>query len=124
MLVVWYETQKKKQALMEECIRLFAQWHYALEREHIRLFDFLEGYDARMPEVKNLLLGLKELLEKNCYPAGMAAWQKVLDENRGAFPWNGEVWNILMDAGDAFFGANSQESFRCIDVCRRRMEEA
>lgn len=123
MLVGWYETQKKKQALMRECIRLFSQWHYALEREHLRLYDFLEEYDARQPEVKNLLIGLKALLEKNCYPSGILAWQKVLGEKRREFPWDDEAWNVLMDAGDAFFGANSQESLRCVDACRRRMEE-
>lgn len=122
-LMGWYEMQKKRQALMEECIRLFAHWHYALERENIRLYDFLEEYPARFVEVKKLLMELKNLLEQNCYQSGRIAWKKLLEENDSAFPLTGEAWQILEDAGDAFFGNNSQESLRNIEICMRRMEE-
>lgn len=122
-LLWWIENEKKRQAMMEECIRLFSQWKYALEREHIRLYDFLEQYEPRRAELGELLSEVKKQLLKNCYPSGQLVWQTALQEKKCVLSLQGEAYIVLRDAGDAFFGNSSEESLRCIGVCTARMEK-
>lgn len=122
-LYSWRENEKKKQAFMEECIRLFSFWNYVLKQEHMRLYDFLESYETEWKEMQTLLLNLKGILEKNSYASGRAAWQEVLLLNKKKLPLRGEAYSILEKAADSFFGNSSMESLRCIGVCRERMEE-
>lgn len=120
----WYEKKKRQQAFMGECIRLFARWQYAVLKEHMRLYDFIDGYDKRSPEMEELLGQLKERLEQNCYPSGIRVWQELLREKCVILPSEGEAYHILSDAGDAFFGSSREEALRCIEACQNRMEEA
>lgn len=122
-LLWWMENEKKRQAIMEECIRLFARWKYSLEREHIRLYDFLEQYEPRQTELGEILLEVKKMLRENCYPSGQMVWDKVLKEKSRILSLQGEAYVVLREAGDAFFGSSSAESLRCICVCMERMEK-
>ena len=119
----WYETKKKELTMMEEVIRLFSNWQDALETEHMRLYDFLDTFSPRMPEIQNTLTDLKRLLEKNCYPSGMTAWHQVLEKNRKSLFSGEEEKQILRSAGEAFFCESSRESIRISRVCIRRMEK-
>lgn len=122
-LFSWRENEKKKQAFMEECIRMFAQWNYALEKGHMRLYDYLEYYDTDWNEMRTLLSGLKNRLSQNCYASGKKAWQEVLVMHKKILPVKGEAYEILVSASDSFFGNSSMESQRCIKICKERMEE-
>lgn len=124
MMISWQEKKRRQQIFMRECIRLFARWKFALSKEHMRLYDFLEEYDGRSPEMEQLLLQLKEQLKKNCYPSGNQVWQELLREKRALLPLGDEAYRILLDAGDAFFGSSSEDCLRCIKACGERMEEA
>ncbi len=122
-LYSWRENEKKKQAFMEECIRMFAQWNYALEKGHMRLYDFLDYYETDWKEMKVILSDLKDMLSGNCYASGKTAWQKDLLIHKKTLPIRGEAWQILLSASDSFFGNSSMESQRCIRICKERMEE-
>ena len=123
MLFSWQEKKRRQQIFMGECIRLLEGWKYALSRGHVRLYDFLEEYEYRVPEMEELLKMLRERLEKNVYPSGIFVWQKILWEKRTELPIGDEAYRILLDAGDAFFGNNSEACLRCALACRERMEE-
>ena len=45
-LYKWAEGEKARQRMAEEWIRLFVRWGYALEQEHVRLYDFLSFYET------------------------------------------------------------------------------
>lgn len=122
-LFSWWENERKKQKFMEECVRLFALWSYAVEKEHMRLYDFLENYETKWDEMKELLLDLKQMLSENRYASGNEAWQEVLFLHKKQLPLKGESYRILEMAADTFFGNSSMESLRCAGICRKRMEE-
>ena len=119
----WYETKKKELSMMEECIRLFSHWQDALETEHMRLYDFLDTYPALTEEMPAMLKELKNMLEKNCYPTGRKAWDRVLEKNRKSLLLGEETKQIFRNAGEAFFCESSRESMRISRVCIRRMEK-
>ena len=130
MLVGWWmglyrgtQAQRKRQAFMEACIRLFAGFAYAVEVGHVRLYDFLEGFETGQEQLSDFLADLKKLLQENQYAGGQAAWRAAMEKNCPVQEIRGEAREILMASAEAFFGTSSQESLRCIEVCRRRMEE-
>lgn len=123
-LYSWQENEKRKRAFMEECIRMFAQWNYAVEKGHMRLYDFLECYDSEWDEMKIILSGLKDRLSENLYANGKTAWQEVLGENKKILPIKGEAYEILLSVSDSFFGNSSMDCLRCIQISRERMEDA
>ena len=123
MLFSWQERKRRQQMFRGECIRLLAEWKYALSKEHMRLYDFLEECECRVPQMKDLLEELKERLKTNTFPSGMQVWQELLREKRADLPLEEEAYRIFLDAGDAFFGSSSEECLRCIKVCGERMEE-
>ena len=45
-LYKWAEGEKARQRMAGEWIRLFVRWGYALEQEHVRLYDFLSFYET------------------------------------------------------------------------------
>lgn len=123
VLLSWQERKRRQQAFMGECIRLFARWKYAISREHMRLYDFLEEYECRVPEMEEFLRLLKARLMTNTFPSGNQVWQNLLMEKREVLPLGEEAYRIFLDAGDAFFGDSSEECLRCVKVCEEQMEE-
>ena len=47
-LYKWAEGEKARQRMAGEWIRLFVRWGYALEQEHVRLYDFLSFMKRQM----------------------------------------------------------------------------
>lgn len=123
VLLGWREGERKRQAMMEECIRLFSQWSYSVKREHIRLLDFWRQYTPQQPQMGEFLEEVTQMLLRNCYPTGQEVWREVIYNRRKTLMLRGEALVVLQEAGDAFFGNNSMESLRCMEVCRERMEQ-
>jgi stage III sporulation protein AB len=108
--------------MMEECIRLCVRWDYALRSGHVRLYDFFEQYEPQEPEMAEVLAEVAERLAQNRYPSGREVWRSVLFEKRKKLLMKGEAYEILQQAGDAFFCGGSGESLHTIRICRERME--
>jgi hypothetical protein len=128
----WLEGERKRQVMMEECIRLFVRWDYGLRSEHIRLYQFFEQYEQfgqqeqcepAQRELAEALAEVARLLRQNCYPSGQQVWQMVLRNRRKKLLLRGEAYEILCRAGDAFFCGSSRESLHTIRICRERMEQ-
>jgi stage III sporulation protein AB len=122
-IVCWLEGERRKQAMMEEWIRLFVRWDYGLRSEHIRLYTFFGQYETGRPEMAEFLTEVCRRLQQNCYPSGQQVWQQVLKEQQKKISLRGEAGEILLQAGDAFFCGSSRESLHTIRICRERMEQ-
>ena len=123
LLYQWVKVQRCRALLMEEWIRIFVAFEYALEKEHVPIQRFFLRYDGRLPEVERFFERVLQLLEKNEYPSGQMVWGMVLKEWKKKFALKEEAGHTLRAAGDAFFGENSQENLRCMQGCRQRMEK-
>ena len=122
LLYQWMQVQRCRVLLLEEWIRIFVAFEYALEKEHVPIQRFFQRYDGRLPEVGHFLERVLQLLEKNEYPGGQMVWGMVLKEWEKKFALKEEAGHTLRAAGDAFFGENSQENLRCMQGGRQRME--
>lgn len=123
LVASWAAAQKRRQAAAEELIRLLAAWAYSLERERVRLPEFLAGFVSRQEAVALFLGDLAEALAVRRERSGALLWRRVLEENRPRLDLGAEMWELFLSADGAFFGTSSRESLRCAEVCRRRMEE-
>ena len=80
LLYQWMKVQRCRALLMEEWIRIFAAFEYALEKEHVPIQRFFLRYDGRLPEVERFFERVLQLLEKNEYPSGQMVWGMVFKE--------------------------------------------
>lgn len=64
LLYQWMKVQRCRALLMEEWIRIFVAFEYALEKEHVPIQRFFLRYDGRLPEVERFFERVLQLLEK------------------------------------------------------------
>jgi hypothetical protein len=117
----WLETEKKRQILAGEWIKLFVRWEYALKCRK-RVYDFFENYDTDLIQIKTFIAEVCRRLRSNTYPSGNAAWLEVLNEQKRELIPNAEGYEIIAHSADAFFCGSSEESLNNIRACRERME--
>ncbi len=122
-LLGWMEEERKKQEMMQECIRFFAHWQYALKSAQMRLYDFFEQYEPGQEVFADCLAEVTELLRKNCYATGQEVWKYVMINHKKQLLMGGESFRILLESADSFFSDSSMEGLRCIGVCMERMEK-
>lgn len=112
LLYQWYKTQKERQRLLMEWIRLLSGWEHSLLLEKSRLKEFLCRFDAREEAFRLFLEKLVLAIEERRYPFGQRIWNEVLSSCRKQMPLTKEQWEILHQASDAFFGVNCDEALR------------
>lgn len=123
MLMSWYERQRRRQRTRTAFAHLFSSWEYSLEREKMRLLEFLDQYAGQEPQVEEFLKALRDALKERRHPTGAALWREVLRANRQRLDLDDELWEILLPASNAFFGSSRRESIQCACACRVRIEE-
>lgn len=122
-LVNWYERQKKSQGAAAAFAQLLASWEYCLEREKMRLSDFLEQYTAGNDLLDDFLETLNRTMKTCSFPTGDALWREILKQYREDFDASDVIWELMISASGAFFGGNRRESMQCAKATRRRIEE-
>ena len=96
----WAEGEKARQRMVEEWIRLFVRWGYALEQEHVRLYDFLSFYETADASMQAFLDEVCVCMRNHQNPSG----QKICDamksaENGWKNFWQSHDWNFLKNSG-------------------------
>lgn len=122
LLIRWTESIRQSQHLMCEIVRFFRRWEYALETRQMRVLDFLTAYPYAEDQLRKLTETVQKELLSHTYPMGQIVWKKALEENRSAMQLPEEAYQILLRAGDSFFGTNRMEAMQCIKACIRQME--
>ena len=122
-LYKWAEGEKARQRMAGEWIRLFVRWGYALEQEHVRLYDFLSFYETADASIR-IQAGRKSgrivcrSTKENCRSGRRAgkslrlprehfmakAVQRICDamksaENGWKNFWQSHDWNFLKNSG-------------------------
>ena len=77
-LYKWAEGEKARQRIAGEWIRLFVRWGYALEQEHVRLYDFLSFYETADASMQAFLDEVCVCMRNHQNPSGQKIWQDCL----------------------------------------------
>lgn len=122
LLLRWTESVRQRESLMREIVRFFRRWEYALETKQMRVLDFLAAYPYAEGKLRELTETVREKLLTHTYPAGQIVWKKALEESQSLMRLSEDAYQILLRAGDSFFGTNRMEAAQCVRACIRQME--
>ena len=118
-LYKWAEGEKARQRMAGEWIRLFVRWEYALEQEHVRLYDFLSFYETADASMQAFLDEVCVCMRNHQNPSGQKIWQDCLQKHKRELQIGQEGWEILTSAAGAFYGESSAENLRCNEISGR-----
>lgn len=122
LLFRWMENMKQRQCMLHEIIRFFHSWEYALETKKMRVMDFFDSYSYAQIVLQKVTHDVRDELYLHTYPTGQTVWQKILEQHKDKIHVPEEAYQILLRAGDSFFGTNRAEAMQCIRACIRQME--
>ena len=94
-LYKWAEGEKARQRMAGEWIRLFVRWGYALEQEHVRLYDFLSFYETADASMQAFLDEVCVCMRNHQNPSGQKIWQDCLQKHKRELQIGQEGWEIL-----------------------------
>ena len=77
-----------------EWIRLFVRWGYALEQEHVRLYDFLSFYETADASMQAFLDEVCVCMRNHQNPSGQKIWQDCLQKHKRELQIGQEGWEI------------------------------
>ena len=93
-----------------------------LEVRQMRIAEFLETYPYDVPELEHVADEVQHDLLLHIYPTGQEVWQKVLKRQKHTLGLPEDAFQVLLRAGEGFFGNNHRQTQQCITSCIRQME--
>lgn len=123
LLGCWYDRQKKRQRTVMAFVHLLSGWEYSLSCEKLRLSDFFARYKSPEPEVEKFLDSLLALVRARQCPTGGELWQMALSDARRSLDLDEALFEMLLAAGNAFFGADQRENIACARASAVRLKE-
>lgn len=123
VLVCWNQTEKMRQEMLKEWIRLFAVFLYAVSQEHVRLYEFFSCYEARFVQIQKFLEDVCHAMQTFQEPSGRTIWMTQLKKYKNILLLDTQSCEILKSAADAFYADTRAEGIRTMQVCKKRMEQ-
>lgn len=122
LLACWMERMKRNIRNMLAIVRFLQSWAYVLEVRQMRVAEFLEAYSYDVPELEHVADEVQHDLLLHLYPTGQEVWQKVLKRQKHTLGLPEDAFQVLLRAGEGFFGNNHRQTQQCITSCIRQME--
>lgn len=122
-LYKWAEGEKARQRMAGEWIRLFVRWEYALEQEHVRLYDFLSFYETADASMQAFLDEVCVCMRNHQNPSGQKIWQDCLQKHKRELQVGQEGWETLRLPREHFMAKAVQRICNANEICRKRMEK-
>ena len=122
LLACWRERMKRNIRNMLAIVRFLQSWAYVLEVRQMRIAEFLETYPYDVPELEHMADEVQHDLLLYIYPTGQEVWQKVLKRQKHTLGLPEDAFQVLLRAGEGFFGNNHRQTQQCITSCIRQME--
>lgn len=123
LLEGWRARQRRRQRTAAEFMRLLGGWGHSLQREKMRLLDFLTQFAGATPQMQAFLAQLCQAIAERRSPTGEELWRCALEENRRPLELDDALFELLLPAGGAFFGRCREENIQCALASRKRLEE-
>ena len=131
VLYSWCCEQKEKQKRLENMLFFLKKSVYVMQRERIKVAELLLKYiEQNKSEQRNkekvLVSTLEEILKRlstNTYPSGQMVWEEVLQEEKKNWNLDPEIYAILVQAGNGFFGQSREENVNFLEKSIKELEE-
>lgn len=120
----WIREQKEQQKRMENFIFFLQKSRYVMSTEKIKIVDYLDRY----VEQKDILLAqildeIRKRLLTNTYPNGQMVWEEVFREEEEKLHFDKEVFLVIVQAGNGFFGRSREENISFLQKSIEDLEQ-
>ena len=130
VLYSWIDAQRESQKRLENIIFFLHKSVYAMQTEKIRVVDLFERYiehDKWKREKKDIILAqilneIRQRLLSNTYANGQMVWEEVFKEKEEKLHFDNEVFPIIVQAGNGFFGRTREENIRFLEKSINELE--
>lgn len=129
-LYSWCCEQKEKQKRLEEMLVFLQKSHNVMKTEKIKIPDYFGKvinqeviYQTYGKEpLKKILAEILKRLSTNTYPNGQMVWEEVFQEEQQNWNFDPEVFQIIVQAGNGFFGRSREENVNFLEKSIKELE--
>ena len=131
VLYRWSFAQREKMMWLESFLRFLKKSRYVMQSEKIRLVDYFKNYIAQdsftqssaETSFASILEEIINRLSTNTYPNGQMVWEEVFKEKRQKLQFDNEVFQILVQAANGFFGGSREENICFLEKSIEQLEQ-
>lgn len=117
MLHNWTLEQQKRQRRLEELLVFFQRSIAIMETEKIKVIDYFAKQNLKE------LQEISRRLSTNMYPNGQMVWEEVFKEEEQNLSFDKDTFQMILNAGNGFFGRSRDENIRFLKKGVRFLEE-
>ena len=130
ILCTCFSEGKEKQRRVENVILFLQKSRYTMQNEKVKVINYFRRYieqDILLQSDSSVLLerALAEIIEKlssNVYPHGQMVWEEVFRKEEQNWNLDCETFEIIVQAGNGFFGRSRMENINLLEKSIRELE--
>lgn len=131
VLYSWVDEQRNKQIRLDMFLLFLQKSLYVMKREKVKVMDYFQRVielDNPLQIYRNELLqmALTEILQRlstNTYPSGQMVWEEVFQEEKQSWNLDPEIFQMIVQAGNGFFGRSREENVSFLEKSIKELEE-
>lgn len=122
-LCQWKNQQRKRRERVSDFIFFLHKSRFRIETENIKVIQLLENYQIKENILEETLAEIAARLQLNIYPQGQSIWEEVFREKEQNWDVDKETFELMIHAGNGFFGRNRGENICFLQKSIRELEE-
>ncbi len=130
VLYSWTYEQKRRVKRLEEFMLFLQKSIFAMETEKIKVMDHFVRYicqsrlrgENRETALEKILEEIIKRLSANTYPNGHMVWEEVFKEEEQNWAFDQEVFQIVLQVGNGFFGRSRAENISFLQKNLKELE--
>ena len=124
VIQIWILEQEKKQKMLDELIIFLRKSLAIMQKEKIHIIKYFQSQN------QEVYLEIARRLSTNTYANGLTVWEEVFMEKEQNLSFHKETFQLVLQAGNGFFGRSREENVQFLEKsiieleeCQRRMKE-
>lgn len=122
-LYSWVLEQKARKQRIENYILFLQKSIFAMEKEKIKVIDYLSKYNSKEIILKQTLQDVAIQLSTNTYPNGETVWRDVFTKFEENWSLDKELFEVILQSGNGFFGRSREENISFLKKSLKEIEK-
>lgn len=122
VLYSWVCEQREKQKRLENFMLFLQKSIFTMETEKVRVVDYFRKSNGDTI-LEQTLQEIARRLALNTYPNGHMVWEEVFREQARRWNLSQEVFSVIVQAGNGFFGRSREENIGFLKKSLKELEK-
>ena len=118
----WMLEQRLRQRRVENFILFLQKTVFAIEAENVKWIPYFRNYYSDEVVLTETMQMLSQMLEQKIFSKGQDAWEEVFREKKQSWDLDHEIFSIILDAGNGFFGRSREENICFLNKTIKELE--